>query len=103
MVNGYGRAICLSQWESIKRIKQMDPLNWVDRAYNGNGYIGFNLETGEIVKHPGPTTIKLYEIARNNKLSLEDVRNRFWQNWQRKQIEIEEKVKSFYDQNYIIA
>lgn len=103
VVRGHGVATCLDQWKAIKRIKHMDPLNWADRAYHGNGYIGFNLETDAIVEHPGPTTIELYEVMRDNTLSLEELRNRFWQNWKRLQIEIKERVKSFYDQNCIIS
>lgn len=103
VVKGYGIVICLGQWTAIKRIKYLNPLTLANRACHGTGFVGFNLETGAIVEYPGHTTIKLYEIARDNKLSPEELRNRLWQNWKRMQIEIQERVISFYDQNCIIS
>jgi hypothetical protein len=99
IIQGDGIAICLGQWEVIKRIKNMNPTTWADQAYQGSGYVGFNLETGRIGEHPGPTTIKLYEIPKNNEFYLQDLRNHLWQNRQRVQKEIEERLKSFYTQN----
>ena len=99
IIQGNGIATCLGQWEAIKKIKNMNPTTCVDQAYHGNGYVGFNLETGRITEHPGPTTIKLYEIPKNNEFYLQDLRNRLWQNRQRLQREIEERVECFYAQN----
>ena len=81
----------------------MNPTTWVDQAYQGNGYVGFNLETGRIGEHPGPTTIKLYEIPKNNEFYLQDIRNHLWQNRPRLQKEIEERLCSFYNQNFQIT
>ena len=99
VIPGSGVTICLGYWEAVKRIKELDSTVFVDYAYQGNGYIGFNLETGKTVGNPGPTTIKLYEIAKKNELSLQDIRNHFRQNWHRLQRKIEERVKYFYDKN----
>ena len=99
IIQGDGIATCLGQWEAIKRIKSINPTTCVDQAYQRNGYAGFNLETGRIGEHPGPTTIKLYEIPKNNEFYLQDLRNRLWQNRQRLQREIEERVECFYAQN----
>ena len=95
--------ICLGYWEAIKRIKALNSSTFVDYAYQRNGYIGFNLETGEIVGGPGPTTIKLYEIDKSNEFSLHDLRNHFRQNWHNLQRKIDERVKFFYDKSYQIA
>ena len=99
IIQGDGIATCLGQWEAINKIKDLNATTWVEKAFKGNGYLGFNMETGEIEEKPGPTTIKLYEIPKNKELSLPDLRNHFWQNWQRLNIEIEERVKSFFIQN----
>jgi len=95
--------ICLGYWEANKKIKKLDFSVFVDYAYQKKGYIGFDLKTGEIVEYPGPTIIKLYEITNKNEFTLQDLRNHFRQNQQRLQIEIEERVKFFYDKNYQIA
>ena len=89
--------------EPVRFAPLLDSTVFVDYAYQGNGYIGFDLKTGETVDNPGPTTIKLYEIAKNNELSLQDLQNHFRQNWQRLQIEIGERVKYFYDKNPQVA
>lgn len=99
MIQGNGIVTCLSQAGAIKKIKELDESTWVKKAYQGDGYIGFNMETGEIVEHPGPTTIKLYEIPKNRELSFLDLQNFFWQKWQRLRNEIEGRVKFFYIQN----
>jgi len=103
IVQGYGIVTCLDQSKAIEKITHLNPTSLVDQAYYGKGYIGFNLEAGTIADHHGPTTIKLYEINRNNKLSLEDLRNHFRQNWQRFQIDIGERINIFYNQNCIIC
>jgi len=102
-IPGNGITTCLGYWEADKRIKDLDSTVFVDYAYQRNGYIGFNLETGEIVGDPGPTTIKLYEMDKNNELSLQDLRNHFRQNWYNLKRKIEERVKFFYDKSYQIA
>ena len=48
IVQGYGITTCLSQREAIKRIKALNASTWVEQAYQRNGYIGFNIETGVI-------------------------------------------------------
>lgn len=103
VIPGRGTVVCIGYWEADKRIKDLDSSVFVDYAYQGNGYIDFNLETGEIVGDPGPTTIKLYEIDKNNEFSLEDLRNHLRQNRQCLQRKIEERVKFFYDKSYQIA
>ncbi|MFP4082980.1 MAG: hypothetical protein ACLFVG_09540 [Candidatus Aminicenantes bacterium] len=103
VVQGYKTVTCLGQEEALKAIKRLNAGTWVDQAYQGDGYVGFNLETGGVADHPGPTTITLYELPRDQNCSLGDLRNHFWQNWSRLQIEIEDRVKSFYVQNYEIT
>lgn len=103
MVQGYGIVTCMDQSKAIEEITHLNPTSLVDQAYHGKGYIGFNLETGKLTEHSGPTTIKLCDIGRENKLSLGEIRNRFWQNRQRFLIDIKNRVKSFYDQNCIIS
>lgn len=102
LVPGYGIVTCVDQSKAIEKITHLNPTSLVDQAFHRKGYIGLNLETGAIVDNSGPTTIKLFEIAKDNKHSLEELRNRFWQNWNRFKIDIKDKIKSFYDQNYII-
>jgi len=99
MIQGNGIVTCLSQKESIRRVKELNESNWVEKAYRGDGYIGFNVATGDIDLHPGATTVKLYEIPKNGGSSLLDLQNLFRQNWQRFQHEIEERVKYFYIRN----
>ena len=99
MIQGNGIVTCLSQREAVKRLKEFDESVWVKTAYQGNGYIGFNMATGDIDLHPGPTTVELYEIPKNGRSSLLDLQNRFRQNWQRLRNEIEGRVKFFYIQN----
>lgn len=99
LIEGDGIVTCFSQREAIKRIKELDESIWVEKAYQGDGYIGFNLATGNIDVHPGPTTIKLYEIPKNRELSLSDLQNLFRQNWQRLRHEIEGRIKFFYTLN----
>jgi hypothetical protein len=89
--------------KAIEKITHLDPTSLVDQAYQGKGYIGLNMVTGATVENPSPTTIKLFEIAKDNKRSLEELRSYLWQNWRRFKVEIKERIKSFYDQNYIIA
>lgn len=103
MVHGYGTVTCVDESKALERIAHLNPSSLADKAYHGKGYIGFNLETGTVVENPGPTTIKLFEKAKDNKQSLEELRSRFWQSWRRSKIEIKERIKSFYDQNYIIV
>ena len=99
MIQGNGIVTCLSQRVSISRINELNESNWVEKAYRGDGYIGFNLATGAIDLHPGPTTVKLFEIPKKSESSLLDLQNHFRQNWQRLQHEIEGRVKFFYIQN----
>ena len=61
-IPGNGITTCMGYWEANKKIKNLDSSVFVDYAYKGKGYIGFDLKTGEIVEYPGPTIIKLYEI-----------------------------------------
>ena len=103
MVQGYGIATCVDLSKAIEKITYLNPTSLVDQAYNGKGFIGFNLETAATVENPGPTTIKLFEIAKDNKRSLEELRSYIWQNWRRFKVDIIERIKSFYEQNYIIA
>ena len=103
MIQGYGIVICMDQSKAIEKITHFNPTSLVDQAYRGKGYIGFNLETGTTVENPGPTTIRLFEIAKDNKRSLEELRSYIWQNWRRFKVDIRERIKSFYDQNYIIV
>lgn len=103
MIQEYGIVICMDQSKAIEKIAHLNPTSLVDQAYHEKGYIGLDLETGNIVDNPGPTTIKLFEIAKDNKHSLEELRNRLWQNWNRFQINIKDRIKSFYDQNYSIV
>lgn len=99
MIQGNGIVTCLSQSEAMRRIKELDESTWVKKAYQGDGYIGFNLATGNIEEHPGPTTIKLYERPKNKDYYSSDLQNLFRQNWQRFRHEIEGRVKFFYIQN----
>jgi hypothetical protein len=103
VIPGSGVTVCLSYWEVIKRIKDLDSATFVDYAYQGDGYIGFDLETGNTVGNPGQTTIKLYEIDKNNELGIQDLRNHFRQNWHRLQRKIEERVQYFYAKNYQVS
>lgn len=103
MIEGDGIVTCLSQKGAIKRIKELDESTWVKKAYQGDGYIGFNVATGNIDVYPGPTTIKLYEIPKNRELSLLDLQNFFRQKWQRLQNEIEGRVKFFYIRNCLLT
>ena len=99
MIQGNGIVTCLSQREAIRRLEKLNESVWVKKAFQGDGYIGFNVATGDIDLHPGPTTVKLYEVPKNGGSSLLDLQNRFRQNWQRFQHEIEERVKFFYIRN----
>jgi len=99
MMQGDGIVTCLSQREAVRRLKKLDESIWVKTAFQGDGYIGFNVATGDIDLHPGPTTVKLYEVPKNGGSSLLDLQNRFRQNWQRFQHEIEGRVKFFYIRN----
>jgi len=85
--------------EAIAKIKNINTSTWVDQAFKGTGYVGYNLKTSEIVKNPGPTTIKLYELPKNSKQSILDLHNHFRQDWHRLQIDIEKRVNSFYAEN----
>jgi len=99
MMHGNGIVTCFCQREVLKRIKELDESSWVEQAYKGNGFVGFNVTTGEVDLQPGLTTIKLYEIPKNNKLSLSALQSLFWQKWQRYQNDLEKRVKFFYNQN----
>ena len=94
-----GIEICLGQSEAISKIKGMNASTWVDQAFQGTGYVGFNLKTSEIVEDPGPTTIKLFELPKNSKQSILELHNHFRQDWQCLQIDIKKRVNSFYAKN----
>jgi len=103
MICGYGIVTCVDLSKAIEKIMYLNPTYLVDQAYHGKGYVGFNLETGAIVENTGPATIKLFEIAKDNKRSLEELRSYLWQNWKRFRLDTRKRVESFYDQNYIIV
>lgn len=103
MIQGYGIATCVDLSKAIEKIMHLNPTSLVDQAYHGKGYIGLNMVTGTTVENPGPTTIKLFEIDKGDKRSVEELRSYLWQNWRRFQLNIRERVESFCDQNYIIA
>ncbi len=103
LIEGDGIETCLGPLEAIKKIKNMNASNWVDQAFQGTGYVGFNLKTGEIVENPGPTTIKLYELPKNLQQSILDLHNHFRQDWHRLQIDIWKRVNYFYAKNCQIA
>jgi len=100
LIEGDGIEICLGPLEAIEKIKSMNTSNWVDQAFQGTGYVGFNLKTGEIVENPGPTTIKLYELPKNSQKSILALHNHFRQDRHRVQIDIEKRMNSFYAKNY---
>jgi len=99
LIEGDGIETCLGQLEAVEKIKNMEPSMWVDQAFQGTGYVGFNLKTGEIVKNPGPKTIRLYELPKKSTQSILDLHNHFRQEWHRLQIDIEKRVNSFYAKN----
>jgi hypothetical protein len=102
MIQGHGIVTCLSQREALRRVKALNESEWVEKAYREDGYIGFNVATGDIDFHPGPTTVKLYEIPKKEGASLLDLQNHFRQNWQRIQHIIENRVKFFYSRNCLL-
>ena len=102
MIQGNGIVTCFSQRESIRRVKELNESEWVEKAYQGDGYLGFNVATGDIELHPGPTTVKLYEIPKNGGFPILDLQNHFRQDWQRLQHKIEGRVKFFYIQNCLL-
>jgi len=102
MIQGNGIMTCLSQRESIRRVRELNESEWVEKAYRNDGYIGFNIVTGDVDFHPGPTTVVLYEIPKNEGSSLLDLQNQFRQNWQRFRHEVERRVKYFYSRNCLL-
>ncbi len=76
-IQGNGIVTCFTRWEVLKRMKSLNESTWVQEAYQGDGFVGFNAATGNIDLCPGPTTIKLYEMPKNKDLSLYELHSFF--------------------------
>ena len=52
----------LTEEEALKAINRIDLLSIIETAYQGDGYVWFDLSAGNVVEEASETTVKLYHL-----------------------------------------